>query len=321
MYYRGMYKLTTVERAQVLTALIEGNSIASTCRMFGVNKITVLRLLADAGTLAAQYHDLVVCDLKTRRVQCDEIWSFCYAKQKNVPAELSGVFGYGDVWTWIGIDADSKLVISYALGLRNGYYAKEFMDDLANRLANKVQLTTDGLKVYLDAVDNAFGGEVDFAQLVKIYGPDKSGPGRYSPPEVVGVEHEAVCGTPEPRHISTSYIERQNLTVRMGNRRFTRLTNAFSKKIENHAHMIALQYFHYNFCRVHMTIKTTRRSWPVCLTRFGRWWILCKCWSGKRNYWAVGFRLTRHQSTKRPGTENIPLPSFPDSCRLRQHLL
>jgi IS1 family transposase len=252
-----MKKLSIETRAAVLTALVEGNSIASTCRMFGVNKVTVLRLLADAGTLAAQYHDLTVRDLTTRRVQCDEIWGFIGAKQKNVPTDLQGVFGIGDAWTWVAIDADSKLVIGYTVGQRNGWYAHKFMTDVADRLANRVQLTTDGLKAYLDAVDTAFGNDIDFAQLIKIYGSAGMSPGRYSPPEVIGIEKEAICGAPEPKKISTSYIERQNLTVRMGNRRFTRLTNAFSKKLANHEHMVALQYFHYNFCRVHMTIKTT----------------------------------------------------------------
>jgi IS1 family transposase len=252
-----MKKLSTQQRAAILTALVEGNSMASTSRMFGVSKITILRLLADAGTLAAQYHDLTVCDLTTRRVQADEIWAFVNAKQRNVPEASRGHFGVGDVWTWQAIDADSKLVISYMLGLRNGGYAKEFMLDVASRLANKVQLTTDGLSVYLDAVDDAFGGDIDYAQLVKVYGPDKSAAGRYSPPEVISVTHEEVCGSPDIGEVSTSYIERQNLTVRMSNRRFTRLTNAFSKKIENHGHSVALYYFNYNFCRVHTTIKTT----------------------------------------------------------------
>jgi IS1 family transposase len=252
-----MKKLNIQMRAAVLTALVEGNSIASTCRMFSVNKVTVLRLLADAGTLAAQYHDLAVRDLTTRRVQCDEIWGFIGAKQKNVPTDLQGVFGMGDAWTWVAIDADSKLVIAYTVGQRNGWYAHKFMTDVADRLANRVQLTTDGLKAYLDAVDTAFGNDIDYAQLIKIYGSAGMSPGRYSPPEVIGIEKEAVCGAPEPKKISTSYIERQNLTVRMGNRRFTRLTNAFSKKLANHEHMVALQYLHYNFIRVHSTIKTT----------------------------------------------------------------
>ncbi len=251
-----MKKLNIETRAAVLTALVEGNSIASTCRMFHCSKITVLRLLADSGTLAAQYHDLTVRDLTTRRVQCDEIWGFIGAKQKNVPTDLQGVFGIGDAWTWVAIDADSKLVIGYTVGQRNGWYAHKFMTDVADRLANRVQLTTDGLKAYLDAVDSAFGNNIDFAQLIKIYGSAGMSPGRYSPPDVIGVEKEAICGSRAEENLHELY-RAQNLTVRMGNRRFTRLTNAFSKKLANHEHMVALQYFHYNFCRVHMTIKTT----------------------------------------------------------------
>jgi IS1 family transposase len=292
-----MNKLNTIERAQILTALVEGNSIASTCRMFWVNKITVLRLLADAGTLAAQYHDLTVCDVASKRIQCDEIWAFVHAKQRNVPEESRGQFGLGDVWTWIGIDADTKLVVSYMLGLRSGGYAKDFMCDLASRLANKVQLTTDGLRVYLDAVDNAFGGEIDYAQLVKIYGPDKSGPGRYSPPEVIGIEHEDVCGTPDIGHVSTSYIERQNLTVRMSNRRFTRLTNAHSKKVENHQHSVALHYFHYNFCRVHQAIKTTPAMAASIADKV--WTMVDFVKMLEREEELLGGRLTDYKPTKK----------------------
>jgi IS1 family transposase len=191
------------------------------------------------------------------RIQCDEIWSFCYAKQKNVPDEMKGVFGYGDVWTWTALDADSKLIVSYMLGLRDGGYATEFMNDVAGRLANRVQLTTDGHKAYLDAVDDAFAGEVDYAQLVKVYGKEQAGPGRYSPPVCIGANKEEICGTPDFRSISTSHVERQNLSMRMGMRRFTRLTNAHSKKLENHAHAIALYFMHYNYCKIHSTLRIT----------------------------------------------------------------
>jgi IS1 family transposase len=251
-----MRKLNTETRAAILTALVEGNSIASACRMFGVNKITVLRLLADAGTLAEQYHDLTVCDLSTKRCQVDEIWSFCHSKNENVNPKNHGK-GHGDCWTWVSIDADSKLVINWLVGGRNSVYANLFVADLAERLADRIQLTSDGWTAYQAAVAKAFGSNVDFATLVKKYGTPVEGMARYSPPEVVSVEREVKCGAPEPRHISTSYIERQNLSMRMGMRRFTRLTNGFSKRLQNHKYAVALYYFHYNFCRVHQTTKTT----------------------------------------------------------------
>ena len=253
----SMNRLDKETRVRIVQCLVEGVGVNATCRMTGAAKNTVLKLLADLGEAFAKYHDEHVCHLLTKRVQCDEVWSFVYAKQKNVPAEMKGQFGVGDVWTWTAIDADTKLMISWMIGLRDAGYANEFMHDVASRLARKVQLTTDGLKVYLDAVEDAFGGDIDYAQLVKIYGAENPGAGRYSPPQVIGVEHEEICGTPDIGHVSTSYVERSNLTIRMMNRRFTRLTNAFSKKIDNHIHAFALFVMHYNFCKLHGTIRVT----------------------------------------------------------------
>jgi IS1 family transposase len=255
----SMNKLDTADRVRVISALVEGCSIRSTVRMTGVAKNTVTKLLIDMGCACADYHNEHVCHLLTKRVQCDEIWSFVYAKQKNVPADKQDRFGYGDVWTWTAIDADTKLVISYMLGLRDGGYATEFMKDVASRLARKVQLTTDGHRAYLDAVEDAFGGDVDYAQLVKIYGTPREGAAevRYSPAECTGCRKEEIAGEPDQKHISTSFVERQNLTMRMQMRRFTRLTNAFSKKVQNHGHMIALHFMHYNFCRIHQTLRVT----------------------------------------------------------------
>jgi len=225
--------------------------------MTGVAKHTVLKLLRDLGCACAEYHNKAVRGLKVRRVQCDEIWSFVYAKQKNVTEEQMKA-GAGDCWTWTAIDADSKLIISYALGDRGIGTAQFFMQDLASRLASKVQLTTDGHRVYVDAVEDAFGGDIDYAMLVKIYGmPDSLSESRYSPATCIGCRTAAITGTPDPKHISTSFVERQNLTMRMGMRRFTRLTNGFSKKVENHGHAVALHFMHYNFCRVHKTLRVT----------------------------------------------------------------
>ena len=252
-----MNKLDTSERVAIIRALVEGCSVNSTCRLTGRSIHTVLRLLADIGEACKAYHDDHVCQLLTKRVQCDETWNFCYCKQKNIPAEKRGQFGYGDVWTWVALDADTKLIIAYLVGDRNARNAKDFMGDVAWRLCRKVQLTTDGLRVYLDAVDDAFGGDVDYAQLIKIYGAERPGEARYSPANIIGIKSEEVCGTPEPRHVSTSFVERQNLTMRMQMRRFTRLTNGFSKKVENMKHAVALNFMYYNFCRVHSTIRIT----------------------------------------------------------------
>jgi len=251
-----MKKLTDIQRANILTALVEGNSIASCTRMFGASKVTILRLLADAGTIAEEYHNAMVRNLPTEHVQLDEIWSFVGAKAKNVRPEIAGT-GVGDCWTWVAMDADYKLVINWIVGGRDASFGHPFVADLADRLANRVQITTDGWGVYREAVKQAFGGEVDYATLVKEYATETPTNSRYSPSRIVSCSIAVRSGDPDPEHINTSYVERQNLTVRMSMRRFTRLTNGFSKKIQNHKWMIALHYFHYNFCRKHMTLKTT----------------------------------------------------------------
>jgi IS1 family transposase len=251
-----MNKLNRTRQARVIAALVEGNSINATVRMTGVAKHTILKLLADLGPACAEYQDRVLRNLTCKRIQCDEIWQFCYAKEKNVPADKRGRFGYGDVWTWVAIDADTKLVPSFMLGYREARTAQAFIGDLAGRLAGRVQLTTDGLRVYLEAVEGAFGCAVDYAQLIKIYGATQEET-RYSPAECVGCETKVVSGQPKPEHVSTSFVERNNLTMRMGMRRFTRLTNGFSKKIENHFYAVAIHFMHYNFCRVHKSLRVT----------------------------------------------------------------
>jgi IS1 family transposase len=224
--------------------------------MLGVGKHTVLRLLEDAGCACAAYHDANVRNLRVSRAQCDEVWSFVYAKQKNVTMEQAEA-GLGDCWTWTAIDADSKLIISYMLGDRGASTAQAFMQDVASRISNRIQLTTDGHRVYAEAVENAFGSEIDYAMLVKIYGASNEAESRYSPATCIGCRTGVLSGAPDPKHISTSYVERQNLSMRMGMRRFTRLTNGFSKKFENHAHQVALYFMHYNYCRVHSTLRVT----------------------------------------------------------------
>jgi IS1 family transposase len=251
-----MNRLDIQTQARVISCLIEGCSIRATVRMTGAAKNTVVKLLADIGKACAEYHAANVRNLKVRRLQADEIWSFIGAKAKNVRADKKQE-GWGDIWTWVGIDADTKLVVSYLVGGRDAGWAKEFMEDCASRIKNRVQITTDGLRVYLDAVEQAFGADIDYAQLQKIYGAVAEHETRYSPAKCIGCDMKTVSGNPDPKHVSTSYIERQNLTMRMHMRRFTRLTNAFSKKVENHAHSVALHYMFYNFCRVHQTLRVT----------------------------------------------------------------
>jgi IS1 family transposase len=252
-----MNRLTAERRRQVVASLVEGNSIRATVRMTGVAKNTVVKLLVDLGTVCSVYQDQVMRDLRCERIQCDEIWAFCYSKQKNVPEDKRGEFGYGDVWTWVALDADTKLVPSYRIGSRDGHDASRFIADLASRLRHRVQLTTDGHFAYLRSVKDAFGGEIDYAQLFKLYGTDSEAERRYSPAVCIGTDVRPVSGQPDPDHISTSYVERQNLTMRMSMRRLTRLTNAFSKKVENLAAAVSLHFMHYNFCRVHKTLGTT----------------------------------------------------------------
>jgi len=257
-YPPSMNRLPLDRRAQVLGMLAEGNSLRATSRMADVAFNTVVKLLLDVAGACEQYQDRTLRGLKARRIQCDEIWAFIYAKAKNVPEEHAGELGYGDIWTWTAIDADTKLVPSWAVGRRDAFTAHAFMLDLADRLAHRVQLTTDGNRVYLDAVEGAFGSEIDYAMLVKVYGTDPAADQtRYSPAKCIGTMSQRITGTPDMAHVSTSYVERQNLTMRMSMRRFTRLTNAFSKKLDNHKAAVAFYFMWYNFARIHQTLRVT----------------------------------------------------------------
>lgn len=254
---RAMNKLPSAKRAQILSMLCEGSSMQSTARVCDVSFNSVAGLLVSAGKACEAFHDKTVRGVKSKRVQCDEAWCFVHCKQRNVATAKAAPEGAGDCWTWMGLDADNKLIIAYAVGGRDADYANAFMQDVADRLANRVQMTTDGHKAYLDAIEGAFGCDIDYAMLIKQYGEGPASPGRYSPGVCIGAEQRRVEGRPDPKHISTSYAERQNLNFRMGMRRFTRLTNGFSKKVENHYHMVSLYTVFHNFVRIHKTLRCT----------------------------------------------------------------
>ena len=289
-----MNKLPIHKRAQILSMLVEGMSMRSVSRIAGASFMTVIKLLVDAGEACAAHHDEHVVNVKASRVQCDEIWAFCYAKDKTVKAGLKAMpeGGVGDVWTWTALDRDTKLLIAYEVGDRSGATAREFIADLRNRLANRVQLTTDGHKVYLEAVDNAFGIAVDFAQLIKIYGGETGNTTqvRYSPGECIRIDKRLVMGKPIEADISTSHVERQNLNMRMGMRRFTRLTNAFSKKMANHMAMVALYTTYYNFVRIHQSLRMTPAMAAGLSTEL------------YDTEWIIGLIDTRAQKPNRPKT-------------------
>ena len=285
-----MNKLSTAKRVLILNMLVEGMSMRAVSRVADVSINTVSKLMVEAGWACAAYHDEAVRDVEARKVQCDEIWAFCYAKEKNVMLAKAAPQGAGDVWTWTALDSDSKIILSYEVGDRSGATAIEFMDDLRARLANRVQLTTDGHKAYLEAVEGAFGDGMDYAQLIKLYGDAaQTEARRYSPPACVGARESRVTGKPERAAASTSQVERHNLTMGMGMRRFTRVINALSKKIENHLHMLSLYFVHYNFCRVHKSLKCS----PAMAAGVSD--------TLRDTEWIVGLIDARAQAPKRPG--------------------
>ena len=258
-----MNKLSLERKVRVIKALVDGNSIRATCRITDTAKGTVTRLLRDVGKACAEYQDNHLRNLSCQRVECDEIWSFCYAKAKNVPQDKQDQFGYGDVWTFVAIDSDTKLVLSWLVGLRELEYAHAFAKDIKERLSNRVQLTTDGHRMYYEAIKNTFGNDIDYAMLVKYYGNTREEYGRYSPPKCTHAKPKLIKGSPDMTKVSTSYIERQNLTMRMSMRRFTRLTNGFSKKIENLEYAVALHFMYYNFARPHKTLTNPYPKTPA----------------------------------------------------------
>jgi IS1 family transposase len=251
-----MNRLNTEKRARIISCLIEGCSLRATVRLTGFSRKGVARVMADVGEACAKYHDNVMVNLPCKTIQVDEVWSFTYCKQANIPEALKGN-DIGDTWTWIAIDADTKLVPAWFAGDRSSASATHFIHDLKNRMANRIQLTSDGYRPYREAVEDAFGAEVDYAMLIKLYGKQQGIDTRYSPPVCIGVRRRRITGKPDRALISTSFVERQNMTLRMQNRRFTRLTNAFSKTLENHKHSLAIHFMHYNFCRIHQTLRVT----------------------------------------------------------------
>jgi len=265
-----MNKLPLAKRVQILSMLVEGSSMRSISRVADVSINTVAKILQDAGEACEAFHNETVKDVRSKRIQCDEIWAFCYAKERNVKTAKAAPGEAGDVWTWTAIDADSKLIVAWEAGRRDIETAHSFMNDVAGRLATRVQLTTDAHRAYLDAVEEAFGGDIDYAKLVKLYG-DTPGAGKYSPGECIGIKKERMMGKPDMAHVSTSYVERQNLTMRMSMRRFTRLTNAFSKKVEAHINALALYFVFYNFVRMH---KTLRCSPAMAASLTGKLWSM-----------------------------------------------